>query len=316
MAEHRIVITARDSAILASLAEVRFLTVEQLQWLHWPERWRAAERIAREQKRPNRSPKNAYTRIAGLAAHGLLVALRRSVDRGVTEYRRLPFCYALTRAGAELLACQHGRPLDDVWYYERATRAAAGLEHSLAIGAFYAALRAELEFRGRSFSGWAADHVLSTDYDTVAVASVSHPLPIIPDATFALDGQRYFVEIDRGTTRIEQWRKKALAYDAYGRHPQLQARYGATQFTVLVVAPSGQRLEAIARVVADVHQMAVPNYLFLAEQHVHPFSIRRRWQRMERVALPVGARRGPNALPTVTLADDVLWAPLPEEQAR
>jgi hypothetical protein len=268
-----------------------------------------------ETERPNRGPKNAYLRIAGLARHGLLVALHRSVDRGVTEYRRLPFCYALSRAGAELLACQWGRPLDELWFYERATRAAAGLEHSLAIGAFYAALRAELAFRGRQFTGWAGDHVLCSDYDTVAVASVSHPLPIIPDATFALDGQRYFVEVDRGTTRIEQWRKKALAYDAYGRHPQLEARYGVTRHSVLVVAPSGQRLEAIARVVADVHQGVAANYRFLAEERVNPLTIRRRWQRMERVILPRAGRRGPSALPTVTLADDVLWTPLPGEQA-
>ena len=90
MPAHRLVVTARDAAILASLAEVRFLTVEHLQWLHWPERWRAGERATRDANRPNRSPKNAYTRVAGLATHGLLVSLRRSVDRGVTEYRQLP----------------------------------------------------------------------------------------------------------------------------------------------------------------------------------------------------------------------------------
>lgn len=314
MPAHRLVVTARDVAILASLADVRFLTVEHLQWLHWPERWRAGEQAAREANRPNRSPKNAYARVAGLATHGLLVPIRRSVDRGVTEYRQLPNCYALSRAGAELLACQWGRSLDDFWYFERVRRAAAGLEHSLAIGAFYAALRAELEFRGRGFTNWAGDHVLCADYDTVAVASVGHPLPVIPDATFVLDGQRYFVEIDRGTTRIEQWRKKALAYDAYGRHPQMEARYGVTHSTVLVVAPSGPRLEAIARLVADVHQGVAANYRFLAEERVNPLTIRRRWQRLERVTLPRAGHHGTSALPTVTLVDDVLWAPLPGEQ--
>jgi len=312
MGAHRFVVTARDLAMLQSLTDVRFLSVQHLQWLHWQERWRAAERVAREAGKDNRSPKKAYLRVAGLAAQGLLVALRRSVDRATTVYRRLPHCYTLSRAGAELLACHQGVPLDDFWYYERTTRAAAGLEHSLAIGAFYAALRAELEFRGRTLSGWAGDHVLCTDYDSVAVASVNHPLPIIPDGTFVLDGTRYFVEIDRGTTRIEQWRKKAWAYQAYGRDPRLEARYGVRSCVVLVVAPSGARIGAIARTIAGVHSGVAANYRFLSEERVHPMSIRRRWQRMERVVLPT-ASRGERAQPAVTLTDDVLWTPLPGE---
>jgi hypothetical protein len=310
------VLTERDLDMLTSLAQVRYLTVRHLQWLHWHERWRAAERAAREVGRVNWRPKRAYERAAAMADRSLLRSIQRASDRGATSFRRLPNCISLAQAGAALLASQRGLPREQLWVDERPTRAALTLEHSLGIGAFYAALRAELEHRGRRLEQWAADHILCTDYDSVAVASVGHPLPIIPDATFALDGQRYFVEIDRGTSRGDQWRKKALAYDAYSRDPRLQMRFGASQFTVLVVAPSGQRLHAIARVVADVHQLAVPNYLFLAEEHVHPFAIRRRWQRMERVVLPRPGQRGPAALPTVTFADDVLWAPLPEEQAR
>jgi hypothetical protein len=309
------VLIARDVAILRSLADVRFLAVQHLQWLHWSDRWRVAERAAREAGVANRKPNRAYERIGGLVSRGLLISLRRSVDRAITEYRKLPHCLALTRAGAEFLACHEGRPLDAIWYYERATRSAAGLEHNLAIGAFYAALRAELEYRGRALQHWLADQVLSTDYDSVAVASVGHPLPIIPDATFSLDGQRFFVEIDRGTTRIEQWRKKALAYDTYSRDPRLQMRYGVRQFTILVVAPSGLRIEAIARMVASVHRGVPANYRFLTEERVHPFSIRRRWQRIAQVLPPPGGF-DTNLAPTVSLTDDVLWVPQPGEGAQ
>lgn len=311
MPEHAFVITTRDVAILESLVAVRYLTVQHLQWLHWTVRWREQERAAREAGRPNRRPKKAYARTAGLVERGLLIPIRRSVDRATTVYRRLPHCLSLSRGGAELLAAHYGRPVDDYWFYERATRSAAGLEHSLAIGAFYAALRSELVYRGRELHGWAADHVLCADYDSVTVASVGHPLPIIPDATFVLDGTRYFVEVDRGTTRIDQWRKKALAYDAYGRDPRLKARYGANACTVLVVAPSGPRLEAIARSIAGVHQGVAANYRFLPEERIHPLSIRRRWQQMERVTLPAG--RGGTGQLTVKLGDTVLWAPAPGE---
>jgi hypothetical protein len=309
------VLTERDLDILYSLAQVRYLTVQHIQWLHWHSSWRAAERAAREAGMVNRRPKKAYERAAIMAERGLLLNIQRSADRAATVYRRLPHCLSLTQAGAELLAAQRDLPLEGLWYDERATRAAQTLEHSLGIGAFYAALRAELDHRGRALDSWAGDHILCTDYDSVAVASVGHPLPIIPDATFTLDGTRYFVEIDRGTSRAEQWRKKALAYQAYGRDPRLETRYGVRSFVVLVVAPTAQRTLTIARIIAAVHSGVAANYRFLTEDRVHPFSIRRRWQRLEGVSLPPASKSGDSTLLTITLGDDVLWVPQPGEQS-
>ena len=309
------VLTTRDVAILASLADVRHLTIAHIQWLHWAQPWRAAEQATRATGTVNRRPKKAYERVAALSQRGLLITFTRSADRATTIYRRLPNCFSLTRAGAELLACERGLLMEQLWYYERATKAAATIEHSLGIGAFYAALRAELEYRGRQLHDWATDTVLCTDYDSVAVAGVVHPLPIIPDATFTLDGQRFFVEIDRGTTRIEQWRKKALAYDAYQRDPRLRERYGVGSFGILVVAPTDERLQAIARTIAGVHQGLAPSYRFLAEERLHPLRIRRRWQRMEAVSWMPVRRGGQTTLqPVVALQDDVLWTPQPGEQ--
>ena len=309
----RFVLTERDLDILQSLAQVRYLTVEHVQWLHWHERWRAAERAAREAGVVNRRPKKAYERVAAMRQRGLLLSIQRTADRAATVYRRLPNCLSLAAAGAELLASQRDLPLESLWYDERATRAATTLEHSLGIGAFYAALRAELAYRGHVLEGWIADHVLCTDYDSVSVASVGHPLPIIPDGTFTLEGTRYFLEIDRGTSRAEQWRKKALAYDAYSRDPRLQTRYGVRRFVVLVVAPSETRTLAIARTIAAVHGGASDTYRFLVEERVHPLRIRRRWQRMDSpAAQPAGRGATP---PGVALREDVLWSPSPGEGA-
>jgi hypothetical protein len=313
MAMRPFILTERDLDILASLTQVRYLTIPHLQWLHWHERWRQHERAAREADLVNRRPKKAYERAAAMAERGLLRAIQRTTDRAAFSFRRLPNCFSLAPAGADLLACQRGQPLEDLWFDERPTRSAQTLEHSLGIGAFYAALRSELAYRGRELQGWAGDHLLCADYDSVAVASVGHQLPIIPDGTFTLDGTRYFVEIDRGTTRIEQWRKKALAYDAYGRDPRLTSRYGITSFVVLVVAPTEARLLTVARMIAAVHGGRTDTYRFLTEARVHPFSIRRRWQRLERVTLAPPGKTGEQALPTVTLSDDVLWTPQPGE---
>jgi hypothetical protein len=307
------VLTQRDVDILQSLSQVRYLNVQHLQWLHWTSRWRDHERAAREVGTINRRPKKAYERVAGLAERGLLVTIQRSADRAVTVYRRLAHCLSLTAAGAALLAGERGLTLEEIWHHERVTRAALTLEHSLGIGAFYAALRAETEFRGRRLEHWAADHVLCTDYDSVVVAGVGHALPIIPDATFTLDGRRYFLEIDRGTTRLEQWRKKALAYDAYTRDPRMRERYGVSSTLVLVVMPAGPRMHAIARTVAAVHNGSSDRYRFLSAEHVHPFSIRRRWQRMEQVTFTPGRRPGDLPQPNVTLSETALWTPTAEE---
>jgi hypothetical protein len=309
------ILTERDLDILASLAQVRYLTIQHLQWLHWHERWRQHERAAREVGEVNRRPKKAYERAAAMAERGLLRAIQRTTDRAAMSFRRLPNCLGLSQAGADLLACQRGLPFEELWFDERTTRSAQTLEHSLGIGAFYAALRAELAYRGRELRDWAGDHVLCADYDSVTVASVGHQLPIIPDGTFTLDGTRYFVEIDRGTTRIEQWRKKALAYDAYGRDARLQTRYGVSSFVVLVVAPTEARTLTIARTIAAVHGSVTDAYRFLAEERVHPFSIRRRWQRIERVTPASSGRPGEQGLPHVTFAEDALWTPQPGEHA-
>jgi hypothetical protein len=309
------VLTQRDVDILQSLSQVRYLTVQHLQWLHWTSRWRDHERAAREAGTINRRPKNAYTRASGLVAHGLLVAIQRTADRAVTCYKRLPLCLSLTQAGVEVLACERDLLIEQLWYDARAARSATTLEHSLGIGAFYAALRAEAEFRGRRLGDWAADHVLCTDYDSVVVAGVGHALPIIPDATFTLDGRRYFVEVDRGTTRLEQWRKKALAYDAYARDPRMRERFGATDAVILVVSPPGKRLLAVARTIAQVHGGVPERYRFLIEERVHPLSIRRRWQQIEQVTCTTGHRSSADGQPQVTFSDAVLWNPLPGEES-
>ena len=65
--------------------------------------------------------------------------------------------------------------------------------------------------------------------------------------------------------------------------------------------------------IAAVHGGVTDRYRFLAEERVHPFSIRRRWQQIERVSFPAGRRGSESGLPQVTFSDAVLWNPLPGE---
>jgi hypothetical protein len=302
---HRL--TTRDVAILHSLSQVRCLTVEHIQWLHWEPAWRNAVKAAHATGQPHYGPKNAYRRLRILAQNGLVQPLVRIAERGVSLFRALPMAYRLTRAGARLLAAEQGEAVSEVEAEVPLRQAVLTLEHQLAIGAFYAALRTEVSYRGRQFSAWAADHVLSADYDTVVVPSHPRPLPVLPDATFVLDGQRYFVEVDRGTTSTERWQRKALAHRAYVGSSAARARYGATDLPILVVAPSSTRIATIARTVVGRDPDAPQRYRFLDAARVHPTLIRRKWQQIATV------QQHATGQATLTWREVALWIPTSAE---
>jgi hypothetical protein len=306
MPQHRYRLTDRDVAILAALAAVRCLTVEHIQWLHWQADWRRAAKTAREAGKAYYGPKNAYRRLRALALAGYVRAISRTVERGISRFQRLPLAYTLTRAGAQLLASERGDPtLPPV--ADQREQSVLTLEHQVAIGAFYAALHAEAAYRGRTLTGWQDDHALSADYDTVIVPRVARPLPVLPDATFALEGVRYLLELDRGTTSTERWQRKALAYRTYAGSEALLARYGVADLVVLVVAPTTARVQTIARTVAGIDPLAPTRYRFLEAQRVYPTTIRRKWQQIASIAqLPGGAVQ-------VTLREVALWLPTSAE---
>lgn len=295
--------TPRDLDILSSLTAVRYLTTEHLVWLHWPDWWRAMEQNVRTMGGPRRPPRKAYARLQVLTHHGLLVRVTRTIDRAMTVYHRLASCYTLTRQGAALLAEQRGERPTEIWMPPHARRAALTLEHSLGIGAVYAALSAEARYRGVGFEAWQADHALCRDYDTVVVAGHAAPLPVLPDAGFRLAGGCCFLEVDRGTSTASQWRTKALALHAYQGDPRLRTRWGADHARILVVVPSRTRMTGIARTIRAAVPESLSTYRFLLAEHVHPLGIRRRWQQV--------APASPTASTQMTFLDDPLWLPAP-----
>ena len=118
------VLTQRDVDILQSLSQVRYLTVQHLQWLHWTARWREHERAARVLDDPPEAR--------------LLVARERlgRVDE--------------QRAGRRVL----GQGLDAVWCLQQQVRAAADPPRPVACfvaieleGHCYSRLRSSEDFR-------------------------------------------------------------------------------------------------------------------------------------------------------------------------
>jgi hypothetical protein len=312
-----ILIQPRDLAIMQSLSDARFLTVETLEWLHFPQ-WRARYRAWRQQREAGAAARAryyattcAYVRLRALRLAGMLGSIGRAVDTANTVITSLDTSYFLTERGAGELAARTDQALNDLWWEEGGRRRSVqNLEHSVEIGRVYAALRCALARDGQQLTAWQGDHRLNApqQYDRLLIAGQREPVPLAPDATFLLDGRRYFVEVDRGTRPLRSWSEKAQAYRQYRQHALLRARYGCDNFLLLIVAPSAQRLQRIAETIAQAARGPDLSVLLLDAAHLHPNRIRANW---ETVADARPVRR--NALGgTVTvyepqLASAVLW---------
>jgi DNA-binding PadR family transcriptional regulator len=306
----------RDLDMLHSLSIGRYLTVQALEWLHfptWRERWRRHQLGGNGAYYPL---PNVYRRLEGLRAGGLAQTIRRSVERAALTFNRLADVYALTEAGAELLAERRG--LDDLDYSDARQRSLQNLEHSVAIATIYAALRAELEYvfaereRRLCLENWRGDHLLARSYDRLDVPGEREKLPVLPDATFQLAlgdrSRRYFVEVDRGTRPLDSWREKTRAYERYRGSSELTNRYAVTDFILLVVAPTARRMQRIAETIAKVQPQPTLGYLFIESAQAHPLTIRTGFRSIADVRMQTQVVAG-NVVqaPTVTLVEHALW---------
>lgn len=309
-AARRMRLQPRDVAMLHSLSCARYLTACALEWLHF-DTWRVRYRALAEQQATDtyQASSNLYHHMAGLQAAGLVARLGRTFESGTLSFRRQADAYALTSAGAELLADQRGCDIETLWYEEHRQKAIQNFEHRVAIGVFYAALRAELEYRHLEISGWQGDHLLARNaYDRVPIAGQREPEPVLPDATFLLNNERFFVEIDRGTRPLRSWQEKVRAYEAYQGHHLLAARYATDCFRVLIVAPTLSRVRRIAEEVVKVTRDVSLRYLLMVEERVHPTMIRRGWLGVDAVQWePKQVVDRVVLMPAVTLGQRTLW---------
>jgi hypothetical protein len=281
----------RDVDMLAALSIGRYLTAEALEWLHFPQ-WRGRYRAYLERARTDKGARyvldsHVYKRLDWLRREGLVGSIGRSVDLSRHSFARLQGAYHLTEGGAEVVSALREVPKEALWWEGGRKRSWQNVEHSVAIGMLYAALRCALEHHGKQLVGWKGDHLHRDprSYDRIRVPGQREPLPVQPDATFVLDNRRYFVEIDRGTRPLPTWGDKALAYHTYRGSKELRARYGVSDFTLLTVAPTAGRVQRIAEQLVNVTRAADGRYLLLEAQDVHPVTIRSNWLVPSRVSV-------------------------------
>jgi hypothetical protein len=303
-------LTERDLDLFQSLSTARYLTAEQIEWLHFPAWW---ERWQHKQQPPVPPPppgSAVYTRLRKLKRAALLHCLAPTVSISVDRYHRERLIWVLSQRGADVLSQARGIPLDELSYEEPREKSFLTLLHGQAIGRCYAALVTKVRgMAGLTIEDWQGDHVLSRDYDHVMVrisskggALKEERLPVLPDAAFTLVHPKgkllCLIELDRGRSQ-SSWRTKACAYHAYMGSHALRARYGFESFVLLTVTTTEHQRQRLMRTTAEMLKKESDRYLFGLLDSVHPLTIGGCWQKVTGVTFTeqqsVGGRRGRQA---------------------
>lgn len=214
-----IVITKRDKAVLAKVADYRLLTTEQLYRLCFPSLSRARKRLYR------------------LWQHGYLKRVVRPtrIGEGSSMYLYLP-----SRMGLRLISSNH--------YIGRISnrRSVFYTDHTLAVNNFRICL--ELAARNSniiSLIEWKQGKNLLMKA-SVNYKGILKQIPIIPDAYFTLKYNErviyYFLEIDRGTTDLKRIALKCRGYLNIWQENIAQAKFGIRSFRVLYITNTEKRL--------------------------------------------------------------------------
>lgn len=244
--------TERDGEVLLSIYKYRFLTVTQIQRLHFP------------------SMQTAYRRIRQLRGQGLLVDFRiPNIDELVLAVGRKGIAEIGALLGVEQSELRwtdtKNKPRD--YYFMR---------HFLAINDFRIQLSLECEASGLRLLGFIPDYfgertkaggTVKYIRDVVCDIETSRPeISHTPDGVFALErngkAALFFVEVDRGTEGISDPEKgvlKAIRFYAQyllnGKYQRYADDFKSDQFKgfrTLFVTTSDARVKNIRKVVSEI----------------------------------------------------------------
>lgn len=243
--------TERDGEVLLSVYKHRFLTVTQIQRLHFP------------------SMQTAYRRIRLLRTEGLLTDFTiPNIDEAVITVARKGLCEIAALLGVEQTELRwtdtKNKPRD--YYFMR---------HFLAINDFRIQLAMDCVNSGIRLLGFIPDYfgertkaggTIKYIKDIVCDIETSRPeISHTPDGVFALErngkAALFFVEIDRGTEGISDPEKGVLKavrfyaqYLVTGKYQRYADDFNTAPFKgfrTLFVTTSAKRIDNIRSVVAD-----------------------------------------------------------------
>jgi hypothetical protein len=243
-------LTARDVAVLVNVYKYRYLSVSQVEALHFPSR------------------RTAYRRLQALTA---LSYLKAFTVPGIPER-----VYYLDKPGAEVVAGEMHVAIDDLKWHRsmRAPKDYYFLRHFLAINDFRIALTRACQDSPITLLGFIPEYVgEKTSQGNVKkylrdhvcdITNVTRRISHTPDAAFALekDGSAalFFAEIDRGIEIVNDPEKGFLKsvvfylnYFVDGKYQRYATDFGERQFKAfrtLIVTNSTKRLENMRKAVS------------------------------------------------------------------
>jgi hypothetical protein len=264
-------LTERDVEIVRQVASHRFLRSTHISQLL------------------NASHKKILERLTSLYHAGFLDRPRAQLEYHVYGGRRNPpLVYALGNRGAQLLITRDGLEQANVdWTRKNRETGREFIHHTLAVADIRVALtlaclaRPAHELKGPT-------QLLETIADQARAArspwtmrvrvqhsGTMHEIGLLPDYLFALilpDGRRrpFVVECDRGTMPVERatleqtsMLRKFLAYEGARQQRLHTTRYGWTNFRVLTITNSPERVETMRAVIQRTPSLkASPLFLF------------------------------------------------------
>ena len=120
------------------------------------------------------------------------------------------------------------------------------IEHQLAINDVYCTVKwGVIPFEGVSFRRWLTFH-----------EPITKSIPLIPDGYVELVTPRgtlaAFLEVDLGHERGPVWKEKPKNYLQLARSGEVERRFGANRFRVLVLANSERRMHSLRKTVGAI----------------------------------------------------------------
>lgn len=244
----------RDIDIIEAVNACQALTVNQLQTLFW------------------NSPNPAYTRLRQLAESGYLER------HYITQVKAAPaastIVFSLSKLGAEVLAANRGYSADDLHFATKQIRNWQSLQPLLSVNDFRVVLtRACHDHPEIKLKQWLAEIVFRRRPDRIVVNG--RKTPVYPDGfciieTPAAKGYM-FVEADRGTEGIEQFKSQVNIYQEYIRSGQYEKRFQTKSLRILVVTTSYRRLQSLRKATVAVGGGA--RYWFTTFDRVTPQTV-------------------------------------------
>jgi len=233
LGEAGLVLTARDLTVLQSLWELRCLTREQIQRLHFG---------APAGQPSSRAPSVCLRRLGLLRTHGYLTARRMPAAQTAGA---APFVYSLGARSAPLVAQQLGCDAETVRRRLRRDAALSWLfaAHRQAVTDVHIAFRLGQQAGGYRLR-WQSEEQLATLDEQVSIGA--HLLPIRPDGFFTLAfpdraaRAAFFLEVQLASGPAV-FRRKAAAYMAYWGSGAYTARFGEHSLRILAVTDTDCR---------------------------------------------------------------------------